>query len=443
MSAIVDRIVPRHALTLALLVALSTPTPAQSADPVTLEQLRQELQALKAEQAERDRAIRRIEEALDRLQGDVAPHGELEPEPAPAQAATTPAAAPTLASATADTAPRLKISGDARVRAQGDWSDDDGKNRLSMQFRGRLGATWAATDRLTVGARLATGDADDPNSVDVQLSNWLDDLDISLDQAYLRYDIGHAELYAGKMPQPFKRTELVWDGDVNPQGLAIRHGLPLAGGGTLRSNALYFVVDESAGGPDSEMAGLQLGYDSPRGGDWRFDAALAYYHYDLGSLAGADAGDFRSNLRGADGRYLSDFHLANALLGVDYHGFGERWPLRLVADYVKNLGAWNDADSGYGVDLILGKAAQPGDWRFTYGYAMTQADAVLAAFSQDSIGIGTNYRLHALSADFVPWPKTTLSAVWYHYRPYEAAWAGANAPRDWLDRLRLSLMVSF
>src|SRR3546814_18442064 len=100
-----------------------------------------------------------------------------------------------------------------------------------MQVRCRLGATWAASDRITVGARLATGDADNPNSSDVQLSDWLDDLDVSLDMAYLRYDFDRLSLYGGKMPQPFARTDLVWDGDVNPAGIGNQSTAQLSHGG--------------------------------------------------------------------------------------------------------------------------------------------------------------------------------------------------------------------
>src|SRR3546814_15374532 len=96
-----------------------------------------------------------------------------------------------------------------------------------MQVRGRLGATWAASDRITVGARLATGDADNPNSSDVQLSDWLDDLDVSLDMAYLRYDFDRLPLYGGNLPQPLARTDLVWAGAVHPPGIGTPYTAPL------------------------------------------------------------------------------------------------------------------------------------------------------------------------------------------------------------------------
>src|SRR3546814_10813827 len=135
--------------------------------------------------------------------------------------------------------------------------------------------------------------------------------------------------------------------------------------------------------------------------------------------------------------WSSDVCSSDLILGVTWKGLDPQWPMRLTLDYVKNLGAEVEADTGYSADLSLGKASAPGDWRFTWGYAMAQNDAVLAAFSQDNIGLGTNYRVHALTVDYVPTPKTMLSASWYHYKPYSSLYAGEQQHGDWLDRLRL------
>lgn len=438
---------PRFAVLALALCAGGVPAAfAQQAAPDTVAELRAEIAALRAEQAERDQRLQRLESALQRMAGEpaaVASGGSAVQAQSvlSSPAAATPVAAATPASS--DVASRLKVSGDLRLRGQADWSDDDGKNRGSMQVRGRLGATFAVNDRVTIGARLATGDSNDPNSTDVQLSNWLDDLEASLDMAYVQFNFDNLTLYGGKMPQPFVRTDLVWDGDVNPQGVGATWRQPLAGGGTLRANGLAFIVDESAGGSDSTMLGAQLGYESAQLGNWKFDVHGAYYHYDLGSIAGADSGDFRSNLLDANGNYLSDFRLANLLFGINHKGWSDAWPLRLTVDYVRNTGAATDADTGYGADLAIGKASAPGDWRFTYGYAVAQTDAVLTAFSQDNIGIGSNYRLHGLTVDYVPLPKTLLSLYWYHYKPYSNLYPVGQDPDDWLDRLRLAFMVSF
>lgn len=457
---------PRRVTFAAALLALSL-SPGVQADLHTTDELaalRAEVAALRAEiaalQAEREQRLSVLEARLEALTetasaaapASVSRTGMATPSPSGASASTASSATSsslppsdtiTKASLAAGSslAQALNISGDLRLRAQGDWPAE-ARNRASMQLRGRLGAQLAVTEQLSLGARITTGDGNDPNSTDVQLSNWLDDLDVSLDMAWLQYETRALTLYGGKMPQPFVRTDLVWDGDVNPQGLGARYRKALPAGGSVLANGLFFVIDEQATGPDSTLLGAQLGYQSGPASDWQFGLYGAYYHYDLGSMAGADSGDWRSNRRDAEGRYLSRFRLANLLLDVRHHGFGERWPLRLGLDYVHNRGAIDNQNRGYSLDLALGRASQRGDWRLGYGYSMAQTDAVLTAFSHDNIGLGSNYRLHALSIDHVPLPRTLLSLYWYHHRPHRALDA-AIAAHDWSDRLRLAFLVSF
>ena len=227
---------------------------------------------------------------------------------------------------------------------------------------------------------------------------------------------------------------------MNPQGASAVYKHAMGNGGAFRANGLFFVVDEQAVGPESTMLGGQLGYDSPSLGVWKYDVSAAYYDYRLGSTAGGDTGDFRSNLLNPDGSYLSDFDLGDLLVGVTWSGLGERWPVRLMGDYVRNYGAETDADSGFGADLMIGRASQPGDWRVTYGYSKAETDAVLSAFSHDNTTIGTNYRLHALTFDYVPTPRTQISAIWYHYRRDDAL---SSLDADWLERMRLYFLVNF
>jgi hypothetical protein len=235
----------------------------------------------------------------------------------------------------------------------------------------------------------------------------------------------------------------VWDGDVNPQGLGGVYKHQLANGSALRASGLFFILDEDAVAADSTMVGAQVGYDTASLGDWKFDVSAAYYDYILGSVVGGDSGDFRNNLRNADGSYASDFALGDLIVGASWYGLGARWPVRLVGDYVKNFGAATSEDVGYGVDLGVGRVTQPRDWRVTYGYSVAETDAVLGAFSHDNIGLGTNYELHALTFDYLLMPKTQLSAIWYHYKPESAVDAGSNDIGDWLDRVRLLMLVSF
>lgn len=131
------------------------------------------------------------------------------------------------------------------------------------------------------------------------------------------------------------------------------------------------------------------------------------------------------------------------LVGATWSGLGDRWPVRISGDFVRNFGAVNSEDTGSGIDVAFGRASKASDWRVTYGYSVAETEAVLAAFSHDNLSLATNYELQSLTLDFVPTPKTMVSAIWYHYRPYHEASAALSRPGDWLDRVRLAFLVSF
>lgn len=358
---------------------------------------------------------------------------------------STPPASPQLAAAAPATdgafrIPGLDVSGDMRVRQE--WNFVDGRDRSRTAVRARLRPTYAVSDKFSVGTQIATGDPDDPNSTDVTLGNFVDDFAVALDQAWIRYHNGGLTAYAGKFPQIFQRTDMLWDSDVSPQGVAAAYSAGLGGGAKLDARGIYFVIDEAAVARDSDMLGGQLALTSPLGSDFKAGLTGSYYHYRLGSVAGADVGDFRGNLLSA-GRYLSDFHLVEGIGTLGWVGPSERWPVAFTADYVRNLGAAVSGDTAFNLELAAGRTAQPGDFRIAYNFSEVEVDSVLAAFSHDNIDLSTNYRLHGLGLSYVPASNLQLDLLWYHYRPLDALYAGSLQPSDWLDRVRLAFMVSF
>jgi putative porin len=430
-----------------LALSFSTPAMAQTAD--------ERIEQLERIVGEQDARIRELEALIrDRLGGNDQDNPEAQGSANTAANVPTGTQTPDFDTIdpqeVADTQPPLggegsplQISVDARLRYEYNGSDRDGRNRGRGVFRARLGATYDVLDFLTVGARLVTGDPDDPNSADLSLSNFDDDLAVALDQAYIRLNFGGLTIDGGKIPQVFQRTDLVWDGDVSPQGVSARYHLPISDMASIEARALYFLIDEASAGPDSDMIGGQLVLNLTPASDFAINLAGGYFDYSLRSLTGADIGDFRGNLLTPSGRYLSDFDLINILGSVTWTGLGDAWPLRLAGDFVHNSGAATDADSGYALYANLGRASAPGDWQFGYTYASVGTDAVMAAFSHDNLGISTNYRLHGLTVDFVPIEHITLNATFYHYRPRNVIDAAANDPTDWLNRLRFNFLVHY
>lgn len=422
-----------------------TPVLAQKS-PASAEllRLRMSLDALKAEQRQTTLKIMAIENALASM--EVASEGRetYSGDDMPERPAIKPEsfAQPSILAARSDEIEqKLDISGDLRLRYEINSGDKAALDRHRQTLRARLRASYAATDWLTVGAQIVTGEPNDPNSTDVTLSNFDDDFEVSLDQAYATLTFGKASLTGGKFALPFSRTDMVWDGDVSPQGASAVYETSV-GDSDLKASSLYFVIDESVAGNNSRMFGGQGQVRFNAAPGLSFEAALGYYDYRLNTLSGADSGDFRGNLV-SGGRYVSDFNLLDAIAAVNWSGFDEKWPIRLVGDYVKNYGAAVDDDSGYNVEIIAGRSGHSGDWRLSYGYSDVGVDAVLAAFSQDNTNISTNYRQHSFGLDYSLANKVTLQGLYYKYRRKIDIYAGSIIADDWINRFRVNFLVGF
>lgn len=402
-----------------------------------------EIDALRTEQSRRADEMRKTEDRLAALETTLARLEGTALESSHEAGVRSAAAAIPTSSASDPVSHESFFSGDVRVRYEANSEQQIAPNRYRGVVRARLKAGYTLSERLYLGGMLSTGDPANPRTGDVTLTGFGADLQAKLAQAYLRGDFGALQVLAGKIPQPFQRTELVWDGDVNPQGLAGHYRQSWDNGGTLRLSGLYFLVDEAPAGPDSDMIGGQLAVGQDLAAGLRLDLAAAYYDYRLETTPGSSAAALRGNLAAPGGGYLSDFNLANGMVTLSYSGLGPRWPARLALDYVRNLGAAVTDDSGFGLDLTLGRGSQHGDWRLTYGYAEAGVDAVLAAFSSDNTDLPTNYLQHSLAVDYVISPSLTFNATAYHYRPKNPAYAGLRPADEWLDRIRLNLQVTF
>lgn len=436
----------RTDLAWAPLVALAcVPFAASATDGAVsdMEAMRAEISALRADQAERIAEMQRTEARLAALEAAMT---KLEkpvqdgPRAGGNQVPSTPAAGIAPAGAARRD---LQFSGDFRVRYEANSDPLVADDRSRGVIRGRLRAGYTLSDHLYLGGMLSTGDPSNPRTGDVTLTGFGADLQVKLAQAFLRGNFGGLQVLAGKMPQPFQRTELVWDGDVNPQGLAAGYRLQWHDGSSVRLTGLYSPVDEAAAGPDSDMIGGQLTIGHELAPGLRLEFATAYYDYSLKTAPGLTPAAYRGNLIAPGGGYLSDFDLFDAMATISYSGMGPRWPAQLVIDYVKNLDAAVSEDSGIELDLTLGRASERGDWRLMYGYSEAGVDAVLGAFSSDNTDLPTNYLQHTLAVDYVLAPRLTLNATAYHYRPKSALYAPPRPATEWIDRFRLNLQFAF
>ena len=168
--------------------------------------------------------------------------------------------------------------------------------------------------------------------------------------------------------------------------------------------------------------------------------AVGYFDYTIAGLSAAGSGDTRTNILTPGGSaYISDFDLLDIIAQVDLPGFNERYPIRIVGDYVKNLGAEVDQDKGFAVDVFMGKTSKRKDVRFRYGYAQLETDAVLTAFSHDNTTIASNYKQHTVTIDYVALDNTILNLTWYLHKRKELPIGDTDD--EFVSRLRLNALV--
>lgn len=362
---------------------------------------------------------------------------------------------PSLDEAQAQTDHPLNFAGDFRVRHETTTKQEPGtlpdirdpRNREVVRFR--FGINRRINGIFNFGARLATGSPDDPNTTDVTLGDFVNDLSISLDRAYMEVSYKNLFVTGGKFANPFRTTEMIWDGDVNLQGFGASYTLANSGKVTPKLTGVYHITDETTNRADSYMLGGQLQFAIKASDNLSLTLAGAYYDHTIKSLVNANSGDIATNFLNSTGdEYLSDFDLIDAIAAIDYRGFSERFPLRIVGDFVKNRGAADSPsgkqDAGFNVEVYLGKTAKKNDIRFHYAFVKTETDAVLAAFSHDNTTLATNYIQHTLAVDYVVQENTVLNLTLYRYRRNELeAVETTGFENDSFMRLRLNALVGF
>jgi hypothetical protein len=339
---------------------------------------------------------------------------------------------------------RLQVKGDARLRYESTTNQPGVSDRDRAVMRARVGIKYDFTDKITLGARLTTGNSQDPNSTDTTMGDFVDDLEVSFDMAFAEYNGENYRVTAGKFANPFIKQDLVWDGDVNPFGIAANYNYQLSETLSGKVTGIYSIIDEQVELDDSYMFGIQASVNYALNKNWNATFSSAYYDYAIGSLANTDSGDIRGNILDGDGLdYLSDFDLFDTILILEYKGFGERYPVRISGDYVHNFGAEVNQNDGFSIDFGLGRNKEVGDWKVEYGYILNETDAVLTAFSHDNTTYASNYRQHTFLLSYTPLKDVLLNLTTYIYRRDQFT---VDDPNDWdnyISRVRLNLSFAF
>jgi polyhydroxyalkanoate synthesis regulator phasin len=335
--------------------------------------------------------------------------------------------------------------GSAGIEAFTNTTED--RHRLRLQFRlgfeAELGSHW------TMGARLASGNLDEPISTNVTLGASGDRYQIGLDRAWLQMDLGGEatrqgfRLAGGRLNNPFfTASDLVYDRDLAFDGVAATYRLGLDSSAPAARNvylsAGWFPVQEvELSSHDKWMLGGQLGADWRFGDITRLRAAASYYGYRniVGQMNPPNStlfnytaprhltlGNTLFDILGNDNNgntnlyaLAADYELLNFGLALDV-GVGSNYAVTLAADYVRNIGydiAEVEArtgqvsprrNTGYQAELAFGSAAMSRThaWHALVGYRYLQRDAVLDAYTDSDFRLGgTDAKGYYLALDYM------------------------------------------
>ncbi|HVT35368.1 MAG TPA: putative porin, partial [Nevskiaceae bacterium] len=151
---------------------------------------------------------------------------------------------------------------------------DTTENRELPRIRARLGLTATIADDITGAIRIATGNTTNPVSTNQTLGTDFNKASFVLDRAYLAFQpMQELQVSVGRMPNPWLSTEMIWDEDLNFDGLAARYHwlgdlspFVTLGAFSIENSALDFPSTQSAKFPsrDKWLFGGQLG------ANWRF-----------------------------------------------------------------------------------------------------------------------------------------------------------------------------
>ena len=347
---------------------------------------------------------------------------------------------------------QIELYGDLRLRQEKSFELDGARDRNRSRMRLRFGANYRISDELLVGARVVTGDADDPNSIHATIGNAFDELEMSFDRVFATWrpvELEGSFLTAGKFNHPFQRNpvfgELVWDADVQPEGVLFGQDFGAAGPlDSLRFIVGGYALVEQSRGDDSWLGVAELSGSRAIDPRANLRASLAYYQYGDPTPAGSsrllddNAGNGTLDLDG-DGdpdAFAADFGIIDAMLALTYER--ANWPLTLTAERIQNLRSGVGEDRGWAAGAALGRAGTPGDWRLYYQWQVIEREAVFSAFAQDDFLLGTNHESHVVGA------QTRLSED-----VMLQLWTLVSAPEDtsgsdsdqW--RVRLDLNIRF
>ncbi len=368
---------------------------------------------------------------------------------------------------------RLTWEGDMRVRYQGDLFPEGNAPEVYFQTLGQavsnttedrhrarirlnLGLNARVAPGVNVGVRMATGNTSDPVSTNQTLGTTANKYSLVLDRAFIKIaPLQSVSVSGGRIPNPWFGTDLVWDVDLNFEGVAVgfnpwanevRAFKPFAVAGIFPLQEVEKNTNIKV--KDKWLYGAQLGLDWIPGVHERFKVGVGYYDYrNVSGVPNPKLNDTQFNQTAPQSRQKGnslfnidndgnvntnlyalapDYRIVNVTLAV---GFAQFFPLHVIGnfDWARNVG-FDQAEiltrtgqsiepetEAYQAKLTVGypEITDRHEWQVFTGYRYLERDAVLDAFTDSDFYLGgTNHKGFMIGGQYGIYKNTWLSMRW-------------------------------
>ncbi|QXI37193.1 putative porin [Pseudomonas xantholysinigenes] len=335
-------------------------------------------------------------------------------------------------------AAKTQIKGDVRLRYE-DVNVDNPNSRSGNQdrerVRARVGFYSEINPQVDAGVRVATGSSSDARSTNQSLDNYFDKKSLWVDLAYLDWHptaVPNLHLIGGKMMQPWvSMGDIIWDSDINPEGVAVTYKTNL-GAAELFGSAGHYTLKDNVDGDgvqfkhDAQLYHGQLGT--------RFNAADTVKVTVGGSIYGFD-NDKKSAVLRSFGNTTDEFNLVEGFGQVDFTGFAI--PLSAYGQFVKNTESTDGEDKAW----LAGLKTKLGAWSLDYNYRDVQRNAVVSLFTDSDFGAGfTGSRGHKFKVGYEIDKNFSLGAAYLMAKTDLSQLPNRNAD---VDTLQVDLEAKF
>lgn len=334
----------------------------------------------------------------------------------------------------------MKLRGDVRIRYQFNDNENLRFNQHRLRYRLRFFVDAKVNEKVYTGFGFASGSNADPRSTNQTFADNFAKKSVYLDYVFAEYNASdYLAFTAGRNKNPLWLTsDMLWDTDINPEGLSARVNAPLNYNWQLSANAGYFVLGEAAAKPQDPALLFAQPAVSWKDDDGMLDfkAGAALYgfnhvkgHTKFGNRPSATEYQEANTLRGSKYKYGYNAYspelevnanildpVAVPLLG--YFGYTVTYA-GVYGSYIDNTERSVD-DKGWlaGVKIGQRKVEDAGQWQLGWNIRQLEKNAWLDTYpDSDFYGGATNVKGQKTTLSVGLLRDFAVNLAWFDARP--------------------------